>query len=55
MAFILPSELHPISARLDWNDFWTLHDAQVARYSGLSVGESVAIYHLKELPDGLEV
>ena len=41
MAFILPLELHPIFARSDWNDFWALH-AQVARYSGLSVDESVA-------------
>ena len=51
MAFILPLELNPIFARSDWNDFWTLH-AQVARYSGLSVDESVAMYHIKQLPDG---
>ena len=39
---------------MDWNGFWALH-AQVARYCELSVDESLAIYHIKEIPDGLGV
>ena len=53
MAFIFALSSYPVSAKLNWDHYWTLH-RQVARICGVGVDDLLAIHGVRHLPEDLE-
>ena len=53
MAFIFQLGLPPISRRLTWDVYWTMH-RQIANACGIGIDDLVGIHHVRHQPADLE-